>query len=115
MIKKFPLENMKIGDIILYREDARMVCHRLVKKIKNEEGCVFFTRGDSSFDLSGPIIEEDIIGKVTGLIRNNCRIIDLTGVRNSIFNKCIVRSAPFVTLWVKAAKYFCLAQNKEGI
>lgn len=115
IIEKFSLGDMKIGDMILYKEDARMVCHRLVKKIRYENRDMLFARGDSSFNLSSPIIKENIIGKVVGLIRDGSRIIDLTGFRCRVFNKCIARSAPFVTLGIKIVKYFCLPQRKGKV
>lgn len=113
IIEKFSLGEMRIGDIILYKEDARMICHRLVKKIKYENRDMLFAKGDSSFNPSSPIIEENIIGKVAGLIRDNSRIIDLTGFRCRVFNKCIANSAFFVTLGIKIVKYFCLPQKKR--
>ena len=37
LIKKTPTENLKVGDIIIYRGDNQLVCHRLIKKIKQRE------------------------------------------------------------------------------
>lgn len=63
VIVTFP-DNLRKGDIILFRKDENIVCHRIMKII-NIGGKVFYiTRGDSLLYEDGPVSSEDIIGKV---------------------------------------------------
>ena len=101
IIKKVPLKDLRVGDIILYKMNGEMISHRLVKKVWHENRYIFFTKGDASFTLSEPIIEEAFLGKVVGLVRNDVRIIDLTGRWHDVFNKLIVKFAPLVVFGIK--------------
>lgn len=67
-------DNFKKGDIILFRKDEKIVCHR-VRKIMNREGKFFYvTGGDSLFREDGHVSAEDIIGKVLYIKRSSMSI-----------------------------------------
>lgn len=63
VIKKYPLHKVEIGDIILYQEDKKLICHRLVKKRKSKDEFLLYVRGDSSTSLPSTVKEESYIGK----------------------------------------------------
>lgn len=64
-----PPDNLKKGDIVLYRNKDKLVCHRVVR-IFERDGKVFYqTRGDSLFYCDDPVAPDDIIGKVSVIER----------------------------------------------
>lgn len=93
IIKKVPMKDLKTGDIILYRANNQMVCHRLVKKIKNKEGYLFYARGDNSLSSAEPVIKELLVGKVAGVLRKG-QIITLTGRWHNLVNRLIIVIGP---------------------
>jgi signal peptidase I len=103
IVKKAPMQDLMIGDIILYRKDKQLVCHRLVRKIiDNEEYCLY-ARGDNTKFLLEPITEQMFFGKAVGKIKNG-RIISLTGRRQQIINRFIIMVSPLINIGVKTGK-----------
>lgn len=68
-------DNLKRGDIILYRDKGNLVCHRIVKVVKrsgpqaHDDGVYYITRGDSLLYYDAPVSVDDIIGKVSVIER----------------------------------------------
>ncbi len=96
VIKKVPVDDLRAGDIISYRANHQLVCHRLVKKNRD----FFYTRGDNSISSPEMITKEMFIGKVVGIIKNN-RMISLTSWRNRLINSFIVIIAPLIIRFLK--------------
>jgi signal peptidase I len=71
---KILLKNLRISEIrpypiVVYKNQATQVCHR-VFKIKNEDGRKFFyTKGDFNPFFTEKVGESDILGKVIGVYR----------------------------------------------
>lgn len=63
-------DNLRKGDIILFRKDENIVCHRIMKIINIGEQVFYITRGDSLFYEDRPVSSEDIIGKVMVIERS---------------------------------------------
>ena len=66
IIKKVPPKMLHIGDIIVYNDSRGIkIVHRIVKKIKLEDGGFLFqTMGDANNFLDVAVRYEDIVGKV---------------------------------------------------
>ena len=65
-IDSITFENAKKGDIVLYRNEARLlVLHRLVKKTPT----AFYTVGDNQLISAGPYNRETLLGKMIGMER----------------------------------------------
>lgn len=105
VIKKAAIEDLRIGDIILYRKDEQLVCHRLVKKEKN--GYLLYARGDNSSSAPELVTQEMFQGKVAGVLRKNGRTIDICGRQQRFLNRVIVIIAPLVAGIIKPC-YFKL-------
>lgn len=59
-------ENVKRGDIVLYRNEHRLlVLHRLIKKTPT----AFYTVGDNQLISAGPYYRETLLGKMIGMER----------------------------------------------
>ncbi len=93
VVKKVAAGSLKVGDIILYRGKNQIVCHRLVKIIKNRGGYLLYARGDNSLRSTEPVAEELLVGKVIGVLRNG-HIISLAGKRSNFVNQLIVVVGP---------------------
>ncbi|MCK4809531.1 MAG: signal peptidase I [Candidatus Omnitrophica bacterium] len=93
VVKKVAAGSLRVGDIILYRAENQIVCHRLVKIIKNKGGCLLYARGDNNLSSGEPVAEELLVGKVTGVLRNG-HIISLAGRRSNFVNQLIVVVGP---------------------
>ena len=61
IVKSVDAEDVKVGDIITFKYEGKVVTHRVVEK--NEEG--FITKGDNNNTNDTEIVRgEDLIGKV---------------------------------------------------
>ncbi|ELC8348227.1 signal peptidase I [Clostridium perfringens] len=61
IVKSIDFEDVKVGDIITFKYEGKVVTHRVVEK--NEEG--FITKGDNNNANDTEIVRgEDLIGKV---------------------------------------------------
>lgn len=92
IIKRLRVQDLKIGDIILYKDKAKgqNICHRLVKKTYSENGIILFTRGDASDFLSELVPGHNFIGRVVGIVRNG-RVLNLSSRQQIIFNWLIAK------------------------
>jgi len=96
LIKKSPVDDLRAGDIILYRADKQLVCHRLIRKNRD----FLYARGDNSIFSPEVIPKEMFIGKVVEIIKNN-RMFSLVNWRNRSINSFIVIIAPLIIRFLK--------------
>ncbi len=102
IIKKLPIEDLRIGDIILYQANSQMVCHRLIRKVRNRENYLLYARGDNSSNLE-PVTEEMFLGKAIGVIKNR-KTVNLCTKRQKFVNRFIVIIAPLLSWAVRVGK-----------
>lgn len=95
IIKKVPVEKVRVGDLILYRSGKEYVCHRLVKKKISSQQALLYVRGDNSQSPPAAINRQMFVGKAVGLVRENS-IINLEGVGQYCINCCILFIAPLL-------------------
>lgn len=101
--------DLKTGDLIVYKQDDKIICHRLAKKVLRKEGYLLYTRGDNLFPLSfSAVKEEALLGQVIAIVRHN-KIITCAGQRQRITNKLFLFYAPAFT----AAKRAFRSTSKE--
>ena len=102
IIKKVPIEDLRVGDIILYRKDNQLVCHRLIKRIGDEKGYLLYTRGDNSSQFDS-LSEEMFLGKAIGILKK-CKMISLLSWERRFVNRVIVIIAPLFNIGIRAGK-----------
>lgn len=88
-VVKCDCEELRQGDLILFKSptnNSALVAHRLIRKIKNENGHIFITKGDATFNNDKPITQEAIIGKIIKIKKRNLSI-PLEGTLGKIVNK----------------------------
>jgi signal peptidase I len=66
-----PEKHPSIGDIILFKREGMMICHRLVRVFEKAGIKYYQTRGDSFFHLDVPVTADQILGKVVRIEREN--------------------------------------------
>jgi hypothetical protein len=92
--RKIPLRDLKRGDIILYSQNGQLVCHRLIKKIKQQEKYLLYVRGDNSSSIEG--VEGDMFrGKIISILRNN-RVKNMEAGYQLFINQVIVMFNAFI-------------------
>jgi len=70
-------ENVRKGDILLFRKDDKLYMHRMLRRVKDG----FIVKGDMSFGHDGAICADDIMARVT-LVERDGRRIDLGSKAN---------------------------------
>lgn len=70
-----PGKCFRVGDILVFKRDEQMVCHRLVRVF--EKGGIKYcqTCGDSFFNLDEPITSHQIMGRVTKIERDDVSFV----------------------------------------
>ena len=63
------------GHIVLVRRQGRLCAHRVVKKISKEGQPYWITRGDSLPDDDPPVSGQELLGRVTCILRGRSRPI----------------------------------------
>lgn len=96
MVKKIPVENLKRGDLVLYRAGDRLVCHRLMKKAENKEEVLFYVRGDNSLSPPECIAKDRYVGKAVAVVKND-KIFSLETKMRGHIGGIIVAVAPLVS------------------
>lgn len=102
-----PRQNIKLGDVIVFKGSDILVAHRIVR-IENDQ---VYCKGDSLFSMDPPIFIEDILGKVVERRRQNkVKSLD-TGIRK-LFAKQMPKTRKYPSLlfrwwaliWLKVHK-----------
>lgn len=86
IVKEIEKEDLKIGDVISYRQGQSVVTHRIVDIQETEKGCIYKTKGDSNnvedkteviFGLiEGKVIGQiPVLGKISTLLQGKVAII----------------------------------------
>ena len=96
IIKRTPAGNLRTGDIILYRANNQLVCHRLVKRVKQGERYRLFARADSSYSRPETVTEEMFLGQAISIIKNG-KVINMRQRKWQLINRLIVLVAPLLS------------------
>jgi signal peptidase I len=71
LVKKSPLEDLNVGDIILWSDDAlNRVAHRIVSIDVSSTPPLITTKGDLTFDEDPPVEFERVMGKIVAVLRD---------------------------------------------
>jgi signal peptidase I len=103
IIKRVTAGDLRIGDLVIYREGDMTVCHRLVKKTKSNREYLLYARGDSATRAPDPVRPEILIGRVVGRIKNG-RVINVMAPGRRFAARLIVIVAPWLIHAVRAVK-----------
>jgi len=107
IVKKVPLSNLKIGDLLVYRSKEKIICHRLIKKVKDKNRYIIYARADASLGLPELVKEEMLLGKVIGILKNN-KIIYVDKPIQRLINRIILLLSPLINFMGKVYTLFCI-------
>ncbi|MCL2072314.1 MAG: signal peptidase I [Marinilabiliaceae bacterium] len=100
-IKTIDIENLKIGDVVVFKIDNKWVTHRLIKR--NRKKNLFYTRGDSKLIKDNPIKPEQIKGTVTKIVKSRWKLAHFAiGNNRKFIAFCLPVIAPITNflIWV---------------
>ncbi|MFR3251942.1 MAG: signal peptidase I [Eisenbergiella sp.] len=65
-IDKAKMDTLKVGDIIVFKDNNKIICHRIYKVFRMKSGNIFFqTKGDNCIEPDTIVVTKDmIIGKL---------------------------------------------------
>jgi len=68
-------EEIRLGDVIFYRVgERRMIAHRVIEKIIQNDKLIFLTKGDSNMGEGEKVYLEQVIGRVKAIERKGRKI-----------------------------------------
>lgn len=105
LVKNITAEDLSIGDVILYRVNGYLACHRLIKKALSGSEYLLYTRGDNTAGQAQIITADMLIGRVTGVLKRG-RVVNFTSLLWMVINRFIAQAGPFVKIAVKTARPF---------
>jgi hypothetical protein len=73
---------------VVFEREARLVTHRVVEKLTGPERTLLITRGDALRVPDQPVSPEELLGRVTAILRGGCRL------------------DPRLTRWARVASWF---------
>jgi hypothetical protein len=74
LVRQASLENVRCGDVVLFRRENHLLVHRIVEKRGSLEAAEFFAKGDAHPDSDGRVQEKELLGRVVRLYRGQKRI-----------------------------------------
>lgn len=103
IVEKISASSLSAGDVILYKLNNQVVCHRLIKKIKTSGSCVLSCRGDGSVFASERVDGQMLLGRVMGVVDGG-KVINITSLPRRFLNKIMLAAGPLRALVVMACR-----------
>ncbi len=70
-VKKISIDSLRCGDIIVFERDREFHAHRFLGKKKYGAQIKLITKGDNSFVIDTPVSEDEFLGRVVSVRKNN--------------------------------------------
>lgn len=84
-LKGKELEQLKKGDILVFRYDNKIITHRIYKKIEKPDGNYFITKGDNNNQADDTVIGKD---RIIGIVRYRIEKVGLPSIwLNELFSR----------------------------
>ncbi len=80
------------GHVVLFVRDGRFFAHRVVGKIRRQDRTLLVTRGDRLKENDPPVSQAELLGRVTGVLRGNRRLVPSITVGRRIGSWLLRRS-----------------------
>lgn len=92
LIKKEDISTLKIGDVIVFKQEQKMIAHRLmeIKKIGNQYELI--TKGDTSKKNDPLFSEHSYVGKIISFHRNE-KNVTITSNYFELIGRIIVKTS----------------------
>jgi len=63
--------DVRQGAIVVFRREGELIAHRVMRFVSGKSGRVFVTKGDNVSEFDPAFPDDQIVGKVLGIKRNN--------------------------------------------
>jgi hypothetical protein len=73
-VRRQSVAEIRPGEVVLFERDGRLLAHRVVEKVGGPEGTLLVTRGDGLRETDSPVSPEELLGRVTAILRGGRRI-----------------------------------------
>ncbi len=70
-------QGIRVGDVIVFHTERGLIAHRVLEVRRNRDGRTWLTKGDNTLTPDPPVRDEQILGRVVGIVRPNGRYIRL--------------------------------------
>jgi signal peptidase I len=110
-IEKTDLEDLEIGDIVVFKNQDRWLAHRLIKKQISEGETKLITKGDSCLKFDETFGKELYVGKITNFEREN-KSYSLNDSSFKTFTKRIINSNGLMNYVFYIFKFFVVKFGK---
>jgi signal peptidase I len=111
-IKRYDMERLSAGDVILFERDGRFFVHRLLDRARSirpgEKVARLITKGDALDGLDVPVSSDEFLGRATRIHRGH-QHIDLESFNRIVLGRIVARFSklsPLVYRPLRFAKHF---------
>src|SRR5260370_15366200 len=75
LIRQISIENVRCGDVVLFRRENHLFVHRIVEKRGPLNAAQLLSKGDTHPTSDGVVQEQELLGRVMRIYRNGRRIV----------------------------------------
>ena len=96
VVERVSQDQVRIGDLVLVGREGRLCAHRVVDRVGDAESHQWITQGDALPVPDRPVAGNELLGKVTYLIRGGklMTVPSELGVIDNVIAKVVRRSVP---------------------
>jgi signal peptidase I len=104
LIRNASHENVRCGDVVLFRRNEHLYVHRIVKKEGSLDAAEFFAKGDAHPTTDGALGKQELLGRVVRIYRRGQRI-DLEAPGQLALGLFISQLSLHSKIWYPVAKF----------
>jgi signal peptidase I len=67
-VERLPISGIRLGDVVVWQQGNALVAHRVVQKIRSDEGWQLRTRGDNCAHSDRLLLPRAVLGRVTAIV-----------------------------------------------
>lgn len=108
LVRQISMENVRCGDIVLFRRDTHLFVHRIVEKRGSLETAQLFSKGDAHPTSDGPVGEEQLLGRVVRIYKKDAERIDLDAPGQLALGLLISKLSLHSRYWYPLAKFVAM-------
>ena len=110
-----PVSSIALGDIIIFKTPAKLVCHRLIARYKIKDKIFFLERGDSRFCNANLIQLEAIVGKVTKIETKDKETVFLNNRKTSFLRQAKFLILGYGMMWAHYLKRILFGRRQNRL
>jgi signal peptidase I len=103
LIRQISIENVRCGDVVLFRRENHLLVHRIVEKRGSLNASQLFSKGDAHPTSDGVVQKQELLGRVMRIYRGGRRI-DLDAPRQLALGLFISQLSLHSRFWYPLAK-----------